>query len=939
MCAQPVIQASFHAGEWAPALNARVDLAKYHSAAALALNWFVDYRGGLSTRSGTKYVIDCAFSGTPVRIWGMQVTSTVGYVLEFGNQYLRFMYNGAPVLEAPKTITNATQAPACVVTSAGHGMTAGDVVFITGIVGMTQLNGRYFLIVGATANEITLGNLIGTNLDSSSYSAYVSGGTIARVYKIGTPYLGADLALLKFAQNINTLIICHPNYAPRVLTYNGATDWTLTTITFGASVGTPSGLSGSSTLAAGNVFYAYQVTAVSVAGEESGPSSSASLGGLEDLRSVLGSNTISWGTVAGASFYNVYKATVRYGTFVPAGVQFGFVGFTASTSFIDSNISPDFSATPPLTTQAAIGGSVSSIAISAGGDYSVIPTISLTAPPVGGSQAVAIATMAANAITIVSGGDGYVVNDILNLPNGIALQVTASASGVVTGVQYLSAGSASGSLPANPLAPVSSSGSGFGATFSFTWRVSSASVVSPGSGYTIAPSVLFTPAGASAVATITASGGGTGPQFAGNVSVPAFSNQRLFLGAPLAAPQTFYMSQPGFFFNFNSSNPSQADDAIFGSIVDSQLNTIKSALSVPSGLLLLCDKRAYLLNGGSVGAPVTPQAITANGQAFAGANDVPPIVANQDVLYVQAKGAVIRNITYNFYTNAYAGADISILSSHLFYGYQILEWAYAEEPFRIVWSIRSDGRLLSLTYVKEQEVVGWAQHDTVGLFKSVATVTEPTSFGYVDATYFVVQRVIGGNRILYIERMAERIFPNGRQDAWGVDCALSYNGSPTTSFTGAEHLGGATVTGVADGNVITPFVMPLSGFFTLPAAASKVTIGLAFTPQMQTLALDLGEPTVQGKRKKITGVTLRCQDTLGLSIGRSFSTLVQMKDLVIGNVGSMTNQVVTDLVTGDARTNVDPLWDVPGQYCIQQSNPYPASVLGVIPEVVVGDTK
>jgi hypothetical protein len=63
-----------------------------------------------------------------------------------------------------------------------------------------------------------------------------------------------------------------------------------------------------------------------------------------------------------------------------------------------------------------------------------------------------------------------------------------------------------------------------------------------------------------------------------------------------------------------------------------------------------------------------------------------------------------------------------------------------------------------------------------------------------------------------------------------------------------------------------------------------------------------------------------------------------MKDLILGNVGTMSNAVVTNLVTGDARTLIDPSWDVPGQYCIQQSDPLPATVLGVIPEIVVGDT-
>ena len=133
--------------------------------------------------------------------------------------------------------------------------------------------------------------------------------------------------------------------------------------------------------------------------------------------------------------------------------------------------------------------------------------------------------------------------------------------------------------------------------------------------------------------------------------------------------------------------------------------------------------------------------------------------------------------------------------------------------------------------------------------------------------------------------------------------------------------------------------MPTSGTFTPPGGPySKVTVGISFLPQLQTLYLDTGNPTIQSKMKKINAGTVRVTDTLGLQIGTTFSNLVDMKDLIRGNVGSMTNAVVTDLVTGDARTFLDPLWQEAGQYCIQQTYPYPASILGVIPQLAVGDT-
>ena len=170
---------------------------------------------------------------------------------------------------------------------------------------------------------------------------------------------------------------------------------------------------------------------------------------------------------------------------------------------------------------------------------------------------------------------------------------------------------------------------------------------------------------------------------------------------------------------------------------------------------------------------------------------------------------------------------------------------------------------------------------------------------------------------------------------------MQYVGAPNTNFSGGEHLAGLVVTGLADGQIITPFVMPTNGQFTLPVAASKVTVGLAFTCDLKTLALDLGEPTIQGKVKKIPAVNVRVADTLGLSIGSDFDHLTPMKDLIRGNVSRMLtgqqNQIVTDLVTGDAETIIDQTYTVPGQYCIRQSLPYPATILGVMPNVVLGD--
>ena len=936
---QSVIQTSFHAGEWAPALNARVDLAKYKAGAALLRNFFVDYRGGASSRPGTKYVLRAYKSSTAVWLIPFQASSTVGYSLEFGDVYIRFHFQGAPVLEATIAITNVSGSTV----TATNTYAVGDWVYITGVGGITNINGKYFIIASATGANFTVTDLYGVSVTFTG--SYTSGGTAARVYTLPSPYLAADLSTLKFTQNVDKLYITHVNYAPRVLTLISAANWTLATITLGATVSTPTGLAASTTNA-GTSHYAYRVTAFDGNGQESVPSAVVNSTTANGAGSIATIN-LTWTAVAGAVAYGVYRSPESHNADPPTGVAFGLITTTTLPNADDTfysnapTLPADFSISPPVGKNPLLGGGVDHATITAAGTYTSVPGVSFAAAPAGGLTATGTAVLGILSVTgIGGGGTGFQVGNIFKsgdeTTGGATVKaLTVDGFGAVLTVAVINPGSiTSGSTPSNPVTFNKISGGGsFGfITGNATWGVISITITQAGYGYISAPAITFSAGAATATAVLQASG-------AGNPAVVGLFQQRLVFAAKPTSVQTFDMSQPGSYYNFNVSNPVQADDAINASLVSGDLNAIQSMVSVPTGLILLTNKANWLVTSGSGNSAVTPIDIAAHAHSYNGASGVRPIVANFDILFVQAKGSIVRDLTFNFYTQIYTGTDISVLSSHLFYGHTIPQWAWAEEPYKVVWAVRDDGVMLHLTFLKEQDLIGWSHSDTQGLFKSVAVVTEQVAFGLADAVYTVVERTINGQTVKYIERVAERLFTNGARDAWCVDAGLQYTGSPATSFSGAEHLAGATVTGLADGVVIPPFTMPTSGNFTLGTPASKVTVGLAFTPQLQTLQLDTGDPTIQGKRKGINGVTVRVQETLGLSIGKSFDSVVPMKDLIVGNIGSQTNGMVTGLLTGDARTIIDPSWDVQGQYCIQQSSPLPATILGVIPEIGIGDSK
>lgn len=75
-----------------------------------------------------------------------------------------------------KSITAITQAnPVVITVGASHGFVVNDLVYVSGVAGMTQINGQVGAVTATGATTITLGSI-----NSTTYSAYTSGGTAAK---------------------------------------------------------------------------------------------------------------------------------------------------------------------------------------------------------------------------------------------------------------------------------------------------------------------------------------------------------------------------------------------------------------------------------------------------------------------------------------------------------------------------------------------------------------------------------------------------------------------------------------------------------------------------------------------------------------------------------------------------------------------------------------
>ena len=409
-------------------------------------------------------------------------------------------------------------------------------------------------------------------------------------------------------------------------------------------------------------------------------------------------------------------------------------------------------------------------------------------------------------------------------------------------------------------------------------------------------------------------------------AVSYFEQRRVFAGT-FNAPQNLWMTRTGTESNLSYSLPTKDDDAIAFRVAARESNTIRHLLPLDSlmALTAAAEWRVTSVNSDAI----TPSSVVVRPQSYVGAGQAQPVVVNSSILYGAARGGHVRELAYNWQAGGYITGDLSLRAPHLFDGFDIKDIAFQKSPAPVAWFVSSSGKLLGLTYVPEQQVGAWHQHDTDGTFESVACVAE----GAEDAVYAVVRRTINGQSVRYIERMAPRLFGEP-QNAFFVDSGLTYDGAPADTISGLSHLEGCTVSILADGAVHPPRVVS-SGAVQLDVEASVVHVGLPIEADAQTLPLAFemrGDGAFgQARQKNVNKVFLRVYRSSGIFAGPSFDRLTEAKQRTTEPYGSppaLKSEEITIAIT--------PSWTDNGQVCVRQSDPLPLTIVSMSLEVSIG---
>jgi len=292
-------------------------------------------------------------------------------------------------------------------------------------------------------------------------------------------------------------------------------------------------------------------------------------------------------------------------------------------------------------------------------------------------------------------------------------------------------------------------------------------------------------------------------------AVSYFEQRRIFAGTN-NAPQTMWMTRSGTESDLSYTLPSKDSDRINIRVAAREANTINHI--VPLTQLLLLTSAAEWRVSPVNSDVLSPSTISVRPQSYIGANDVQPEIVNNTVVYCAARGGHVRELGYSWQASGFVTGDLSIRAAHLFDDLNITDMCYSKAPQPILWFVSSNGNLLGLTYMPEQQIGAWHQHDTDGLFESTTAVAE----GSEDRVYVIVKRTIGGNTKRYVERMASRQITT-LDRCFFVDCGLTYDGNNTTATT--VTISGGTTWGPSDVLTITAS----SAIFQFPSTITPPT--------------------------------------------------------------------------------------------------------------------
>ena len=382
-----------------------------------------------------------------------------------------------------------------------------------------------------------------------------------------------------------------------------------------------------------------------------------------------------------------------------------------------------------------------------------------------------------------------------------------------------------------------------------------------------------------------------------------FHEGRLWFGGSGSLPATIWGSRVNDPFNFKDRKALD-DEAITAVLDTDQINAVTGIFSNRALQVFTTGGEFYVPQ-----SPITPENVAVSPQSNLGSKRIRPVTLEGVTLFAQRTGkAVIQFVFVNDF-QANETRSISFLSPHLIRTpvELVVSRGTEETDANYVYILNEDGDLTVFNTLASEDVAGFTRWETGGNIKSVAVVS--------DQVYLLVERVIDGSTVYYIERENITLY---------TDSATVGTGLASDTLTGLSHLEGETVEVRADGSFMGEFVVS-GGEITINREADTIEAGLKYRPRIRPMPLNvnLQNGPNASRKKKITRVSLQISESNGIIVDGQ-----RIADKTIGqdqfDAPSPQTGVRRIFLTG---------WSLEAQFDITQDTPMPFTILNIGMEV------
>lgn len=435
-----------------------------------------------------------------------------------------------------------------------------------------------------------------------------------------------------------------------------------------------------------------------------------------------------------------------------------------------------------------------------------------------------------------------------------------------------------------------------------------------------------------------------GSFFKGNYpAAVAFHEQRLGYAGTFAEPQTGWLSRTADYYNYATT-----DDKL--KVFDTSAITFSFASNTVNQILWMASRSMLVIgtvggewkaNSGNTGSALTPTNICVQNQSSYGSEFTQPLIIGKSLFYIQRGRRRMWEMSYDYQSDDLVSVDVSIFSSHILKDHLgALQLVYQLLPESTVYVRLGDGQIGVLTYEPVQKVYAWSRFRLGGngaFVESMCCVPDGNTF----RLFLVVRRLINNVVVRTIESILPEFQPTSPTDKVDMIFMDSY-----TEFLGAfsdealfdSRFWNQTVDAIIDNTVYTGIVVGPTGNVTLPAApAFRLAYGFNYWSILRTYPLNLQGlyGTADAKKKRISKLTVRLQDTIGFSYGERLDRMYLENFRVPSPITTPPTPPPIDhlpMFTGDRQVPLTTGFDGRCQYYIAQTKPYPMSILALVVE-------